>query len=261
MRTGERLRPAPRRFTRRRTAGFTRRRTAGFTLVGVVVFIAVLTILVAAIGPSVYAVQQRDKEEELIFRGRQYARAIGLFQRRFGRLPTSIKELEQSRPHTLRKRYKEPMCNCDEWHLIFAGTPEATPPGSGSPLLSLTPRLNLTPGFGSSPFGTTPNAPPSTYTGLFSTTPPPGAGGGAQQPTPEFPSLFGTPTTQTVGPIIGVRTSVHKKGFRQWRGLDYYDEWRFISGDADKDFGKNQGVIPGAPPPPGSPAGQPPTRR
>jgi type II secretory pathway pseudopilin PulG len=242
----------PRAFTGRRTASFTRRRTAGFTLVGVVVFIAVLTILVAAIGPSVYAVQQRDKEEELIFRGRQYARAIGLFQRRFGRLPTSMKELEQSRPHTLRKRYKEPMCNCDEWHLIFAGTPEATPPGSGPTMLQLTPRIGLTPGFGS------PNQPPSTYSGLFSTTPPPGTGGGAQQPTPEFPSLFGTPTTQTVGPIVGVRTSVHKKGFRQWRGLDYYDDWRFISGDADKDFGKNQGgPIPGAPPYSGTGLGQP----
>jgi type II secretory pathway pseudopilin PulG len=245
----------------RRGAGFARRRQAGFTLVGVVIFIAVLTILVAAIGPSVFAVQQRDKEEELIFRGRQYARAIGLFQRRFGRLPTSLKELEKSHPHTLRKRYKEPMCDCDDWHVIFAGTPEATPPGSGPSMLQLTPRLNLTPGFGSSIFGTpVPNQPPSTYTGLFSTTPPPGAGGGAAQPTPEFPSLFGTPTTQRVGPIIGVRTSVHKKGFRQWRGLDYYDEWRFISGDADKDFGKGQGPIPGAPPPPstgGSFLGQP----
>jgi type II secretory pathway pseudopilin PulG len=239
-----------------RDAGFTRRPQAGFTLVGVVVLIAVLTILVAAIGPSIYAVVQRDKENELIFRGRQYARAIQLFQRRFGRLPTSMKELAESRPHTLRKRYKEPMCDCDEWHLIFAGTPEATPPGS-TPTMLLTPRAGLTPGVGS------PNRPPSTYTGLFSTTPPPGSEGGAgQQPTPEFPSLFGTPGTQTVGPIIGVRTSVHKKGFRKWRDLEYYDEWRFIAGDADKDFGRNQGgPIPGAPPyqpgQPGQPGQQP----
>ena len=48
----------------RRGAGFARRRQAGFTLVGVVIFIAVLTILVAAIGPSVFAVQQRDKDRE-----------------------------------------------------------------------------------------------------------------------------------------------------------------------------------------------------
>jgi type II secretory pathway pseudopilin PulG len=212
--------------------------------------IAVLTILVAAIGPSIYAVVQRDKETELIFRGRQYARAIQLFQRRFGRLPTSIKELAESRPHTLRRRYKEPMCDCDEWHLIFAGTPEATPPGAFNPGLSLTPRTGLTPGFGS------PNRPPSTYTGLFSTTPPPGSegGGAGQQPTPEFPSLFGTPTTQTVGPIIGVRSSVHKRGFRKWRDLEYYDEWRFLAGDADKDNARNQ-LIPGAPP--GQPASRP----
>jgi hypothetical protein len=72
----------------------------------------------------VYAVQQRDKEEELIFRGRQYARAIGLFQRRFGRLPTSMKELEQSRPHTLRRALQGTHVDCDQWHLIFAGTPE-----------------------------------------------------------------------------------------------------------------------------------------
>ena len=91
----------------------TGRASDGFTLVGVVVAIAILTILVAAVGPSVFAITQRDKENELIFRGRQYARAIVLFQRRFGRLPTSLDELEKSKPHTLRRRYKEPMCNCD----------------------------------------------------------------------------------------------------------------------------------------------------
>jgi type II secretory pathway pseudopilin PulG len=197
----------------------------GFTLVGVVVAIAILTILVAAIGPSVYAISQREKETELIFRGRQYARAIVLFQRKFGRLPNSINELEKSKPHTLRKRYKEPMCDCDQWHLIIAGTPDASPPGA-IPGLQGTPRPNRTPGSG--------NQPPSTYTGLFSTTPPPGAGGAA--PTPGFPSLFGTPGDQVVGPIVGVRSNVHKRGFKKWRDLEWYDEWRFIAGDADNEM-------------------------
>src|SRR5262249_4225046 len=150
--------------------------------------------------------------------------------------------------------YKEPMCDCLEWHLIFAGTPEATPPGSGPSLL--TPRPGITPGLGSPN-----NRPPSTYTGLFSATPPPGAGAAgssAQQPTPEFPSPFGTPTTQTVGPIIAVRSSVHKRGFRKWRDLEYYDEWRFIAGDADSDTGRRT-FIPGAPPPPGQQPGLQPT--
>ena len=204
------------------------RLTSGFTLVGVVVAIAILTILIAAVGPSVSAIMQRDKEAELIFRGRQYARAIVLFQRRFGRLPNTLKELRDSRPKTLRKRYKEPMCNCEDWHVIIAGTPEAAPPGSGPPV----------PGGGLP--GTTPgpgNRPPSTYTGLFSRTPPPEPGTAPTTPTPEFPSLFGTPKTQTIGPIVGVRSTVHKRGFRKWRDLEYYDEWRFIAGDADNEQG------------------------
>lgn len=200
-------------------------RSPGFTLVGVVVAIAILTILIAAVGPSVYSMVQRDKETELIFRGRQYARAIVLFQRRFGRLPMSLKELAESKPRTLRRLYKEPMCNCEEWHLIIAGTPDAVPPGAPGLGLSGTPRPNQTPGSS--------NRPPSTYTGLFSTTPPPGSG--APEPTSGFPSLFGTPSNQTAGPIVGVRSNVHKRGFRKWRDLEYYDDWRFLAGDADND--------------------------
>lgn len=199
-------------------------RAGGFTLVGVVVAIAVLTILIAAIGPSVSALMQRDKETELIFRGRQYARSIVLFQRKFGRLPNSLKELADSRPRTLRRLYKEPMCNCDDWHVIIAGTPDAVPPGARPP--------------GAGGPSTTPgaNQPPSTYTGLFSRTPPPGAGG-ETSPTVGPPSLFGTPSTHTVGPIIGVRSNQHRRGFRKWRELEYYDEWRFIAGDADNETG------------------------
>ena len=215
----------------------------GFTLVGVVVAIAILTILIAAVGPSVYAIVQRDKEMELIFRGRQYARAIQLFQRRFGRLPTSLKELSESRPHTLRRKFKDPMCNCDDWHLIIAGTPDAVPPGSqGAGGL-------FPPGGRPGPGGS--NRPPSTYTGVLPT---PQGGPDAPPPTPGFPSLFGTPNNQVVGPIVGVRSNVHKRGFRKWRELDYYDEWKFIAGDADRDIGGARfGLPPGAPGAPGAP--------
>jgi type II secretory pathway pseudopilin PulG len=188
-------------------------------------------ILIAAIGPSIAAIVQRDKETELIFRGRQYARGIVAFQRRFGRLPTSLKELAKSQPRTLRQLWKEPMCNCDGWQVIIAGTPDAVPPGQAPP------------GFPGTRPGTTPlpgNQPPSTYSGMFPPkTPPPSAGGGGAQPTPGFPSLFGAPETQTIGPIVGVRSKVHKKGYRKWRDLEYYDEWRFIAGNADGDTGPN----------------------
>jgi len=214
------------------------RRSAGFTLVGVVVAIAVLTILIAAVAPSIATIVQRDKEIELIFRGKQYARAILAFQRRFGRYPNSLKELEEIKPRSIRQLWKEPMCNCDEgWEVIIAGTPEAMPMSSG-PL----PPGGSMPGTGPvsrsrTPGPSTGNQPPSTYTGGGEGSPnAPGGGGGAPTPTPApfSTGIFGD-KPQTVGPIVGVRIAMHKKSLRKWRDREYYDEWRFIAGDADND--------------------------
>ena len=83
-------------------------------------------------GLPIATIVQRDKEIELIFRGKQYARSILAFQRRFGRYPNSLKELEEIKPRSIRQLWKEPMCNCDDgWEVIIAGTPEAMPMGSG----------------------------------------------------------------------------------------------------------------------------------
>jgi hypothetical protein len=39
-----------------------------------------------------------------------------------------------------------------------------------------------------------------------------------------------------VGPIIGVRSKRHQEALREWRGTRFYDQWRFIVGDADNDM-------------------------
>ncbi len=92
---------------------------------------AILTIMTAAVAPAISVIMQRDRENELIFRGKQYARGIVLFQRRYGRLPTSLKEMAENRPRTIRKLWKDPMCGCDDWYLIIQGTPDANPVGGG----------------------------------------------------------------------------------------------------------------------------------
>ena len=179
--------------------------------------IAILTILIAAVGPSIATIVQRDKETELIFRGKQYARAILAFQKRYGRYPTELKELAQIKPRSIRQLWKEPMCNCDEgWQLIIAGTPDALPMGQGAP-----PPGGGMPGSGLPP--TTPgrsqgNQPPSTYTGFGQPTPPPSLGGGGSAPTPT-PAPFSTgifgEKPKTVGPIVGVRANPAQEGAAQ----------------------------------------------
>jgi type II secretory pathway pseudopilin PulG len=213
-------------------------RSHGFTLVGVVVGIAVLTILIAAVAPSIATIAQRDKEIELVFRGKQYARAIIAFQKRFGRYPTSFKELEEIKPRSIRQLWKEPMCNCaDGWVPIIAGTPDAMPMGSGP-----QPPGGGMPGSGlpGSPRPRTPgpstnNQPSSTYTGNPGN--PGGGAGPAPTPTPApfSTGIFGD-KPQTVGPIVGVKIAEHKKAIRKWRDKEYYDEWRFLAGDADNDM-------------------------
>lgn len=215
---------------------------SGFTLVGVVIAIAIITILLAAVGPTVATIIEREREAELIFRGKQYGRAILAFQKRYGRLPNELKELAKVKPKSIRQLWKDPMCDCDDWEIIIAGTPEATPMGQGQlPGLGLT-----TPTPRGGPRRTPGSGGDSTWGFDLTPTPPPFLGGGgtvARTPTPT--SIFGN-TGKKVGPILGVRTKVHRKGLRQWRGRDYTDEWRFIAGDADNDMSSSS-LPPGSP--------------
>jgi len=87
----------------------------------------VMLIALTAALPSVYTQGQREKEEELIFRGQQYARAIALYRRQFQRFPTEVKDLlETNGMRFLRREYPDPMTKKGKWRFIHAdasGTP------------------------------------------------------------------------------------------------------------------------------------------
>jgi len=111
-----------------------RRGQAGYTLVMLMVLVTVLNVLVAAALPAWTAMQQRDKEEELIFRGLQYAEAIRVFQSRFGRLPVRLEELIEVEPRSIRQLWKDPLTGKNDWGLIFASAGGGAPqPGSPNP--------------------------------------------------------------------------------------------------------------------------------
>jgi type II secretory pathway pseudopilin PulG len=72
--------------------------------------------------PSIYQEGQREREQELIFRGTQYARAIASFHQKFQRYPTRIEELTKPTNgwRFLRKEFADPMTPDGKWRYIHA---------------------------------------------------------------------------------------------------------------------------------------------
>ncbi len=95
-------------------------RADGYTLVGLLVLLIVAQVLVAVALPSWTQSVKREKEEELIFRGLQYAEAIRVFQRNFGRYPISLDELIENNPRSIRRLWEDPMTEAGDWGLVFA---------------------------------------------------------------------------------------------------------------------------------------------
>jgi type II secretory pathway pseudopilin PulG len=80
------------------------------------VFLLAIGLLVAV--PVLQTEIQREKEEELIFRGRQYAEAVRIYaQKNPGRLPTSLKELLEKK--CIRRLFRDPFGPDGQWNLIL----------------------------------------------------------------------------------------------------------------------------------------------
>src|SRR2546421_5211397 len=89
----------------------------GYALLLVIFFVTVLIISLAAVAPQAATELKREREEELIHRGKQYARAIQLFYRKFQRYPANLDQLDNTNNmRFLRKRYKDPITGKDDWH-------------------------------------------------------------------------------------------------------------------------------------------------
>jgi type II secretory pathway pseudopilin PulG len=116
------------------TAPSHRTAAAGYSLVVVIMLVAVLNIMLAAALPKWSEMIRRDREEELISRGWQYAEAIRIFQKRFQRLPVKLDELIKAKPRSIRQLWTDPMTDDGEWDLIFAGQGSPLkPPGAAVP--------------------------------------------------------------------------------------------------------------------------------
>jgi type II secretory pathway pseudopilin PulG len=163
------------------------RSSTGYTLIVCVIAITLLSIAVATALPLWSGQIKRDKEAELVFRGLQYAEAIRVFQRRFGRPPSRLEELMEVQPRSIRQLWKDPLTEDGKWVILVAG-PQGGQGGQGQ-------------GGG---------APPNPD--------------GEETGTEADP---GQPNAQPVGPIIGVRSRAKGESMRSFFGVESYSGWRF----------------------------------
>jgi len=96
---------------------------AGYALLMIIFSVATLLLFAAMATPNVLTQGRREKEQEAIWRGNQYVRAIQLYYRKYGRYPPTLEDLTKADAagvHFLRKSYADPMNFEDgSWRMIY----------------------------------------------------------------------------------------------------------------------------------------------
>jgi type II secretory pathway pseudopilin PulG len=95
-------------------------------LLAVLFMMAIMVITALAVAPAFLQQAKRDREEEMIHRGTEYARAIKKYYKKFGRYPANLEQLDNTNQiRFLRRRYKDPLSKDGQWKLLHAGDVQA----------------------------------------------------------------------------------------------------------------------------------------
>jgi len=207
-------------------------RQSGYALIVILLLAALVLIGLSAAVPRLLTQGQREKEEELIFRGEQYKRAIGRYYKTFGRYPMKIEDLlETNQRAYLRREFRDPMTRSGKWRLIRVGPlgeligsvherkPLGQPSGTTSPTQGQQP-----PGGGSG-----------------STSPPPSRSAG-----PTSRAGSGSSSDSSSYPIAGVASTSTARSIRLYESYDTYNQWEFIY-DPVAEALANRPLVPGQP--------------
>ncbi len=99
-----------------------RRRDSGHLLLAILLMMALMVVAAMYVAPRLVQQIKRDREEEMIHRGTEYARAIKKYYKKFGSYPASLEQLENTNQiRFLRKRYKDPLTKDGKWTLLHYG--------------------------------------------------------------------------------------------------------------------------------------------
>jgi hypothetical protein len=260
-----------------------RKKQSGYALLMVVFLTTLILVASMSIGLRILTEGRRQKEQEMIWRGKQYVRGIKLYYLKLGRFPNSMDDLTKPKIGNLRfmrQAYKDPMNKEDgSWRLIYVGPagnligslkPQPSgiqlPGAGGQPGAAGTSQGGLgsqpsatggisapgtspggiASGTGSSATGTGTGAPGTDTAGTGTGTDASATGTDAQAvPTGDTPTIVG-------GNIIGIGSKINQKSVIVYEKAKNYRLFEFIW-DPSKDLG----LSGGAGTPIGTPTGTP----
>jgi len=217
----------------------------GYAMVALLVLMSVMAIAWSTAMPMYQTVARREREAELIFRGEQYARAIAMFQRKYGNaLPPDVDVLIDQR--FLRKKYKDPITG-EDFQFMGPGSPELAQALSTTPQQALDALRGRGPGAATTPQqgrGRAQATPlgfgrgGATGTGATGTTGMPGGRG-------PLTAAGQIGNAQAGGGILAVASKSTQTSFRLYNGKNKYNEWIFMAVAATTAAGGRGAQLPG----------------
>jgi type II secretory pathway pseudopilin PulG len=206
-------------------SGRARSKESGYVLLALLLTMTLMLIALSVEAPRIAQQIKRDKEEEMIHRGKDYATAVKRFvHKNGGRYPASVEQLENTNHiRFLRKKYVDPMTGDSDWKMVHVGEAEIKIPA---------PNPGLSGGGGQNPglFGS--GGPNTGAGGQGGGTGGQGTGTGGQN-NPALPNTLnanplGNGQTVGGGQIIGVASVSKKQGIKEFNDKDEYDQWYFV---------------------------------
>jgi type II secretory pathway pseudopilin PulG len=181
----------------------------GYIMMALTLAVTLVLIGIAAGLEALSADLQRQREEELLHRGAQYARAIRKYYQKFGVYPVTLDQLESANDlRFLRRRYADPMTGGNfrllhpgDVHISLGGPPSTSGATTQESASSTSSESNA--GAAESAASNSPTTP----------VPSPMSGDGA---------VFGG------GPIVGIASSSQRKSFHVFNNKGHYNDWQFI---------------------------------
>ncbi len=212
----------------------------GYMLLALMLFLTLMLIAMAVEAPRIAQQIKREKEEELVHRGKDYATAIKRFvHKNGGRYPGSVEQLENTNHvRFLRKKYKDPITGEADWKMVHMGEAQINIPapkgiaGTNNPGLSSNTSTSSTgtnnPGGGITGGGLTGGG--IMGGGLT------GGGQAAQGNQSGSTGTVGSLTTSNIGTgqsfgggqIMGVASVSKGTAIKEFNEKDHYDEWFFV---------------------------------